>query len=604
MVGKPDEVAGASANSEIGEDRPSRLRTIVGASNGVSAVEPVPSSNAPPANAPANGPASRNQPALEHRAWHRAAADAPVLDAPSFEAFLETSLELNRSVGVEMTDEQIVRHAVWVLGRLFPGRRFLVRLFFPNEPGVSFVHAGEGPARRASGSVTLTRAAVEQHRIAPSELSRVGAEVVDQYVSQFAESEVGFDVPLLAGRRLVGTVGVEYQIGLSEPADDRAMLVPLLFQVASSVRNARLVRKASSVQDNLSKLLDHANAPIVIIGRDRELRVINRAFLSLTGVSREQLLERDFLTLMPESERARVLPVFTRALDGEMTANFELRIPRGHGPGSFRIVINTAPLVAADGEIEGVMAIGRDLTELRRLEQQILHAEKLATLGQLAAGVVHELNNPLTSISVYGEYLLSKGEREGYDLSDLEKLRRIVQSADRMLKFTRDLVTYARPSSEQPDEVQVQDILEQSLCLCDHLLREHNATVERSYEDGDATVYAVKGQLHQVFVNLITNACHALSKRGGTVVMRTRMAEGRVLVEVEDDGCGIPRAARGRIFEPFFSTKREGEGTGLGLSIVRNILEQHGGTIDVRDRPEGGTVFAVHLPRSPHAPGA
>src|SRR5690606_36675454 len=185
-------------------------------------------------------------------------------------------------------------------------------------------------------------------------------------------------------------------------------------------------------------LLDHANAPIVVIGREREIRVVNRAFLDDTGGDRERLHGRDFLSLLPETERQRILPVFIHALRGEPTGNFEVRVPRSGGVHS-RLVINTASILAADGEIEGVIAIGRDLTELRELEEQVIQAEKLATLGQLAAGVVHELNNPLTSIAVYGEYLLRKSEQTGTDPSDVEKLRRIVESAERILRFTRDL---------------------------------------------------------------------------------------------------------------------------------------------------------------------
>jgi signal transduction histidine kinase len=249
------------------------------------------------------------------------------------------------------------------------------------------------------------------------------------------------------------------------------------------------------------------------------------------------------------------------------------------------------------------------MTEVRDLEEQIIQAEKLATLGQLAAGVVHELNNPLTSISVYSEYLLTKGKRSGVDPGDLEKLGRIVEAASRMLRFTRDLVTYARPSSEEPSSLSIGDVIDQALVFCDHVISEAKVTIERAYGEDLVDMWAVRGQLHQVFINLVTNACHAIGSRGaGRIRVAAHRdpeaAEGGLVVELSDDGPGIAPEHVDHIFEPFFSTKGEGRGTGLGLSIVRNIVHQHGGTIAVRSvHGEGrsGTTFTLRFPVRPFA---
>lgn len=546
-----------------------------------------------PAASTDSGRRRRSDMAAARRA---AAAEMGALEPPSSEDILFTVLELNRTVSLEMQDEAIVHGYVEALRGLFPRRRLAVRLFAPDGRELALVYATGALAEAERDRVVLSEGALARHEIEPGEIARLGGSVEASYRSIFAERGEGFDVPLTSGSGLAGVLNVEYDPGLSEPSFDRSLVVPLAVQLAAALHNARLLRESNYLRDNLAKLLDHANAPIVVIGREREMRVVNRAFLAVTGADRDHLLGRDFLSLLPETERGRILPVFIRALRGDSTSNFEVRVPR-RGGGHSRLVINTASILAADGEIEGVIAIGRDLTELRELEEQVIQAEKLATLGQLAAGVVHELNNPLTSISVYGEYLLRKGERAGHDPGDLEKMRRIVDSADRILKFTRDLVSYARPSTEEPAFVPIRDVLEQSLLFCDHVVREVNATVERRFHDESATVYAVKGQLHQVFINLITNACHALGPMGGCIVLSSFLDDAEDLhVTVEDDGCGIPHHQRERIFEPFFSTKDEGKGTGLGLSIVRNIVHQHGGTIAVAEREGGGTVFEIRLP--------
>ena len=526
-----------------------------------------------------------------------AAAEEDRLEPPSSEEMLFTVLELNRTVSVEMQDEAIVHGYVEAMRALFPRRRFAVRLLGTESGGVALVYATDKLSEECRERIALSSDALARHELSEAELARVGGHVTDAYAPLFAEPGVGFDIPLITGGALAGVMSVEYEPGLGDASFDRTLIVPLAVQLGAALRNSRLLRESNYLRDNLSKLLDHANAPIVVIGRDRDIRVVNRAFLSLSAAQREHVLGRDFLTMLPETERARILPVFIRALRGEPTSNFEVRLPRNDGGGHYRMVINTASILSADGEIEGVIAIGRDLTELRELEEQIIQAEKLATLGQLAAGVVHELNNPLTSISVYAEYLLRKGERASSEAADLEKLRRIVDSADRILKFTRDLVTYARPSTEEPAFVPIREVVQQSLMFCEHVVTEASARVVTRFEDDEASVYAVKGQLHQVFINLITNACHSLPEECGEIHLATRVeADDQLLITVEDNGCGIPDKQREKIFEPFFSTKGEGKGTGLGLSIVRNIVQQHGGAIEVRERDGGGTVFAIRLP--------
>lgn len=526
------------------------------------------------------------------------AADAAEgrLVPPAADEVLSVVLELNRTVGVEMQDEAIVHGYVTALRELFPRRRIAVRLISPETGQLTLVYATGRLLPERRETIASSDEARERHELTLAEVERVGARATEHYEPVFEEPGAGFDIPLIQGGRLAGAVCVEYEPSLEEPGFDRSLIVPLVVQLSSVLRNSRLLRESNYLRGNLEKLLDHANAPIVVLGRERELRVVNRAFLALTGSPREELLGKDFLQLIPDAERGRILPVFIRALRGEPTSNFELRLPRAGG-GVARLVINTASVLASDGEIDAVIAIGRDLTELRELEGQVIQAEKLATLGQLAAGVVHELNNPLTSISVYGEYLLRKSQRAGHEPSDVEKMRRIVDSADRILKFTRDLVTYARPTTEEPAFVPVRDIVEQALLFCEHVISEVSANVVRRYQCEGARVYAVKGQLHQVFINLITNACHALPPSGGELILSALCQDGgQICITVEDNGPGIPTAVREKVFEPFYSTKGEGKGTGLGLSIVRNIVEQHSGTIGVRERDGGGTIFEICLP--------
>ena len=240
-----------------------------------------------------------------------------------------------------------------------------------------------------------------------------------------------------------------------------------------------------------------------------------------------------------------------------------------------------------------------DARELRALSSHMVQAEKLASLGQIAAGVVHELNNPLTSIVAYTDWLIRKTGPQG-DLDSLERLRRIGDSAGRILRFTRDLVTYARPSSEVPVAVSLHHVIDQALAFCEHVLAEHGAKVKRHF---DLQIPAVRGmpeQLVQVFVNLFTNACHAMPADGGELTVSSELdpSKTRVIVCVEDNGHGIGESHLAQIFAPFFTTKVDGRGTGLGLSIVKNIMANHTAEIRAEQAEMGGARFVLVFPAS------
>lgn len=260
--------------------------------------------------------------------------------------------------------------------------------------------------------------------------------------------------------------------------------------------------------------------------------------------------------------------------------------------------LDSAPIGALIDRLALALRITiREARAQQSLRDQIIQAEKLASLGKMAAGVVHELNNPLTSILAYSEYLRRKGERSGFDPSDIERLARINEAADRIRRFTRDLIAYSRPSAEKPGAVSLHDIIERALVFCEHLLDQTGVTVEKRFGE-IPPVHGVIDPLTQVFVNLVTNAAHAMHERGGCLGIATAMSpnDGYITVTLQDEGHGIQADHLPRIFDPFFTTKTDGAGTGLGLSIVRNIVASHGGAIRAAARAPRGTVFYLDLP--------
>jgi PAS domain S-box-containing protein len=549
-------------------------------------------------------------PAVTWRIDDDAPRQGDELPPPTTEQVLQALLRLGRDVALDSPDEKIVHAFVETMRALLPGRRFAVRLLSREGDDVELFYASGRVRPGQRDPLVLEAKAAERHGLAAEDLERLGVMLSDRYLPFFEPGAAGFDVPLTDGTRLIGILSVEVPAGFALPASDPPILVPLALEMASKIRGARLLREMTYLRDFLAQVIDRANAPIVVLGADRRVEKVNLAFLRATRAPRERWKGQDFVSLLPVGERARAIAVLDAAARGQATSDVELRLPR-EGGGVARISFNTAAIVAPDGEITGIVAIGRDMTDVRKLEEQIIHAEKLATLGQLAAGVVHELNNPLTSILVYSEYLLTKGRRTGADPADLEKLARVSEAAARMLRFTRDLVTYARPSNEEPQSLSIAEVIDQALVFCDHVISEAKVSVERDYADDLFPIWAVRGQLHQVLINLITNACHAIATRGQGGSIRIAAAPDRegggIVVTVADDGPGIAPEHIAHIFEPFFSTKGEGKGTGLGLSIVRNIVQQHGGTIDVETRygeTPSGTTFTLRFPRAPVAPSS
>lgn len=527
-----------------------------------------------------------------------------MLPAPAPERVPALLLRLSRDVSIDMDDDQIVQAFVEAMRELFRARRFAVRLLSAAEDEQLALFYATGRVRSGMRDpLLLERKAAERHAVSQAELDRLHVGLVDEYLPFFEKGALGFDVPLTDGGRMLGILSVEYPAGFEVPSWDAPILVPLTLELASKLRSARLLRESNYLRDYLAQVIERANAPIVVLRTDRRIENVNLAMMTVTGGERQRWLGRDFLELLPTTEQARALAALDAARRGEATTDVELRLPRLSG-GFARIAFNTASILSSDGEVAGVVAIGRDLTEVRDLEEQIIHAEKLATLGQLAAGVVHELNNPLTSISVYSEYLLTKGKRDGVQPGDLEKLGRIAEAAARMLRFTRDLVTYARPSSEEPASLSLDEVIDQALVFCDHVISDARVVVQRCYAEDLPPLWAVRGQLHQVFINLVTNACHAIAGggdgEGGRLMVSADRDGGVIVVRICDDGPGIASEHVGHIFEPFFSTKGEGRGTGLGLSIVRNIVQQHGGTIEVSSRggddERRGTEFELRFP--------
>jgi PAS domain S-box-containing protein len=509
-------------------------------------------------------------------------------------------LELGREVHLEMNEEQLAAVFLRTLERLFPGRALAIRVFDARSAEVARAYAVGGELRRDAvhDRIALKRSAVEKTRLKTAVAESARLRIADRWDSPFRGLARGFAVPLVASGEIYGVLDVGYALGDDLAARDEPLILPMANHLSVLLRNERLHRETSVLRDYQATLIEHANALIVGVDSRWRITVCNQAMCRLLGADRSDLLGADMRAWLPSAERSRLTSLFLAVLSGGETDTFEAELVTRRGER-----VRTMWSIAAinrRGTLQAVVAVGQDQTKLRELQGQIIQAEKLATLGQLAAGVVHELNNPLTSITVYADYLTKKAELAGegarLEARDVAKLRQINASAQRILSFARELVHYAKPAGSERRHVALDAVVAQSLSFCEHLFGQDKVKLVRDFQAALPAIDAVPGQLEQIVINLVTNAVHA-APEGGTVWVTTYPAgPDHVGLRVEDDGEGIPDEIRGRIFEPFFTTKYDGAGTGLGLSIVKNIVEHHRGRIEVSPGEHGGARFDVMLP--------
>ena len=250
----------------------------------------------------------------------------------------------------------------------------------------------------------------------------------------------------------------------------------------------------------------------------------------------------------------------------------------------------TFPVFNEKGELTGTIHIAKDITEEKRLQEKFIQSEKMASMGQMAAGIAHEINNPLNSILGYATYLLETSD----GLSGKEELDRIARAAARCRDAVRRFLDFARETPSKRELVNVKDIAENILSMLHHQISSQK--IEVVCEIGAYLwINADKGQIEEVFINMVLNACDAMPD-GGRLSITAAGDDSWIKVNISDTGCGIPKENLNKIFDPFFTTKDPGKGTGLGLAVSHTIIRNHGGSIDCRSEPGAGTNFTITLP--------
>jgi PAS domain S-box-containing protein len=332
---------------------------------------------------------------------------------------------------------------------------------------------------------------------------------------------------------------------------------------------------------------------IFVAGGDGLIRDINPAGLAMLGYGEKNALigrEKLVALLQDEDEAARIL---TEMKTVGFVRDRECTLKTRDGE-SVEILLSMTARRHPDGRIVEYEGIAKDITHRKQMLQQLLRADRLASLGQLSAGVAHEINNPLGLILGYTQLLIRNEPERSERIEDLKTIEKQTRNCK---KIVEDLLNFARRAGGGKARVNLQETMDAVISVIHKQLELDNIGIHTHYDPSLPDLVGDAEKLKQVFMNLLINARQAIEKNGRIQVAIGYDASGsQALVTVRDDGPGIPAAIQQKIFDPFFTTKPTGQGTGLGLSVSYGIIEDHGGEIEVAGAPQTGTAFKIRLP--------
>lgn len=376
-------------------------------------------------------------------------------------------------------------------------------------------------------------------------------------------------------------------------ADDKHRLTG---EVARSARQVEAERRFTA------RIIDSLPLGLYVVDREYRVQAWNRnRETGYQGVSRDLAIGKPIFEVLHRQPADALRSEFDEVFTSGRIQQFNIDSDASGSPRTYRIT--KIPMRLDDGAVTHVISIGEDITEWTTAQERWAQSEKLAAIGQLAAGVMHEINNPLATVAACAESLslrLDDLRRDGCEVpSQADEFTRIIdQEVQRCKRIIDSLLTFSRPKSQEKLPIDLNAVVQQTLFLVKHHKRFKRLALHTLLDPSLEPVPGSYEQLIQVVMALLINAADAMSENGA-ITIRTRrgVTDGEAAIaEVIDEGSGIARADLPRIFEPFYTTKPPGRGTGLGLSVCYSIIADHGGRIEVDSAPGAGSTFRILLP--------
>ncbi|HEY4215490.1 MAG TPA: ATP-binding protein [Gemmatimonadaceae bacterium] len=406
-------------------------------------------------------------------------------------------------------------------------------------------------------------------------------------------------VPISRRGERIGAVTV----GTSEPREftpaDLERIEAMGDLLSVSLENAELVETLRQAEWRFRTLFRAAPDAVFTVLQSGRIREANDAVRDVTGADPLQAVGLPVVDLVVDADKEKLKAALDATFAGtpsRLEVSFQ-HVGRGT---QVRRVVALAMSRLPEADPPSVLMVGRDMTSEREMRVRLMESDRLAAVGELVAGVAHEVNNPLSSISAFAQLLLRDG---GLTAAQRDSIEVIKSETVRASQVVKDLLAFARRSEPQREPLDLNGVVSRTLRLRGYQLVSGKINVETDLSSELPAVVGDGRQLQQVCLNLVTNAIQAMSALGGgTLFVSTRFDETHVVLDMRDTGPGIPEAARAHIFEPFFTTKEEGEGTGLGLSVSYGIITAHGGKIELASTSAAGTTLRVTLPAATDAP--
>jgi PAS domain S-box-containing protein len=394
-------------------------------------------------------------------------------------------------------------------------------------------------------------------------------------------------IPCRAKDRVIAYIGLgQTSRGDYLSSEDLELIVTMSDYVGIALENARLyqsleqkVSEFQDLKDFNENIIESINVGVLVEDVDGHIAGWNKALESMTELGRSQAIDRRTADIIPASFLQRLSEyrhLYKQSWNGR-TVNF-----------------SATSLLDKAGATRGRLIIIDDITDRVRLEDQLVQNERLTSIGLLAAGVAHEVNTPLAVISNYSQMLRKQMSADPAGAKILEK---ITNQTFRASEIVNSLLSFSRTHGAEFTEVNLHKVIGETLSLLEHPLKTAHVSVRQELQAESPATMGNAGKLQQVFLNLFLNARDAMPD-GGTLDIRTRIADGRIEILISDSGSGISREHIKKIYDPFFTTKTAGKGTGLGLSVSYGIMQEHGGNISVESHVGRGTSFKLDFPLS------
>lgn len=420
----------------------------------------------------------------------------------------------------------------------------------------------------------------------------------NDYIPGIESARSELAIPLIARDRVIGVFNVESPQADAFNANDCDSLSILAGQAAVAIDNAHLYKDLCQVsREKLS--LNHLNEQILssinlgLYTIDKEMRITswNEGMAKMSSIPAEKALGKDLLDTFPTLEEEGIAERLRRVLRTGEPENLRL-LHRGHA-GQNRLQKRKLTPLKENGDTTGVVVVVEDVTEFEQLLAQTIQSEKLAEVGRMSAGIAHEINNPLSVISFANQILLDDHANRP---EQQELLERIDTEVERLKSLTSELLTYS--SAQHDDRREATDLngtIQDVSRLLRYELNKKHIKIELQLCELPQLLVD-ENKFKQIFINLILNAVQAMEDSGSLQIASSQDGDGNSIISFLDSGPGIPDKLKEKVFEPFFTSRKDGGGTGLGLYLCRKIIRSYQGQLSITDAPAGGTCFTITLP--------